>query len=72
MEEAKIADAKIFPFSISLIKKLYGIWEKTGGELNVLSDAEQTELRRRLSTVGDDVLKVYKVMKSVAARSRNR
>ena len=50
-----------------------------GGELNVLSDTEQTELRRRLSTVGDDVLKdqpevlkVYKIMKAVAARTRKR
>ena len=79
LEEAAIADARILPFSIALINKLYGIWEKTGGELNVLSDAEQTELRRRLSTVGDDVLKdqpevlkVYKIMKAVAARTRKR
>ncbi len=79
LEEAAIADKRILPFSVALINKLYGIWQKTGGELNVLSDVEQAELRRRLSTVGDDVLKdqpevlkVYKIMKSVAARTRNR
>ena len=79
LEEAKIADDRILPFSVALIKKLYGIWQKTGGELNELSASEQAELRRRLSTVGDDMLKdrpevlaVYKVMKRVAARTRNK
>ena len=79
LDEAAIADDKIISVSVRMINKMYGIWEKTGGELNVLSDAEQIELRRRLSTVGDDVLKdqpevlkVYNVMKSVADRTRNR
>ncbi|NQU71422.1 MAG: hypothetical protein HQ514_12790 [Rhodospirillales bacterium] len=45
--------------------------------LTELSDTEQAELQRRLSTVGDAVLKsqprsleMYQLMKKVAARTR--
>lgn len=77
MEEAAKADREIISFSMNLNKKLYGIWTKTGGTLAELSDADQAEFNRRLSTVGEavlksqpDSLKMYKLMKKVAARTR--
>ncbi len=77
MEESAKADAKILPWTEKLNAKLYKIWTKTGGTLTELSAVEQKELRRRLSTVGEAVLKdqprvlkMYKLMKKVAARTR--
>lgn len=77
MEEAAVADKRILPWNVALIKKLYGIWTKTGGTLTELSAGEQKELQRRLSTVGESVLKnqpgsleMYKLMKKIAARTR--
>lgn len=77
MEEAAKADKQIIDWSEALLKKLYVIWTKTGGVLTELSDTEQAELQRRLSTVGEHVLKsqpaslkMYKLMKKVAARTR--
>lgn len=77
LEEAGKADAKILGWNIALTKKFYGIWSKTGGELIEFSAADNAEFRRRLSTVGEDVLKnqpkvlaMYKLMKSVADRRR--
>ena len=77
MEEAAKADKFIIGWSEALTKKLYGIWAKTGGVITELSDKEQAELQRRLSTVGEHVLKsqpgslkMYKLMKKVAARHR--
>ena len=77
MEEAAKADDQIIGWSEMLTKKLYGIWTKTGGVITELSDKDQAELQRRLSTVGEHVLKsqpgslkMYKLMKKVAARHR--
>lgn len=77
LEEAAKVDEKLLPWSMAFNDRLYKLWVKNGGVLTELSPDEQAELRRRLSTVGDDVLKdrpsvleVYKVMKRVAARLR--
>ncbi len=77
MDSAAEADAKILPWTEALNKKLYVIWTKTGGTLTELSADEQKEFLRRLSTVGEavlkdqpQVLKMYKLMKKVAARTR--
>ena len=58
---------------------MYKIWVKTGGTLTEFSPSEQAELRRRLSTVGETVLKnkpkvlaVYKIMQAAAERTRRK
>ncbi len=78
-EAAAQADAEILPWSIAFNDRLYKIWTKTGGVLTELSPDEQTELRRRLSTVAEAVLKdqpkalaVYEVMKAAAERTRGK
>lgn len=78
MEESADADAKMLPWSIESVSRLYKIWVSEGGVLTDLAPDEQAELRRRLSTVGDDllknkpeVLKAYRVMKAVAERRRD-
>ncbi len=79
LEEAAIADRRILPFSVALVDKMYKIWVKTGGTLTEFSPSEQAELRRRLSTVGETVLKdkpkvlaVYRIMKAAAERTRRK
>ena len=59
--------------------RLYKIWVKVGGVLTELAPDEQAELRRRLSTVAEAVLKdqpkalaVYEVMKAAAERTRGK
>jgi TRAP-type C4-dicarboxylate transport system substrate-binding protein len=76
LEESAKADEKVLSWNIALVKRLYGVWTKTGGTLTEFSPEEDAELRRRFSTVGDDVfksqpevLKMYKLMKAVAART---
>jgi len=77
LEESAIADEKLLPWAMNELERLYKAWVAVGGELTDLAPAEQAELRRRLSTVGDDVLKdkpevlaVYRIMKAVAERTR--
>ena len=79
LEEAAVADRRILPFTVALVNRMYGIWTKTGGTLTELSPKEDAELRRRLSTVGEAVLKdkprvlgMYKTMKAAAERTRQR
>lgn len=78
-EEAAAADEKILEFNLATVAKMYDIWEKTGGVLTEFSPADHEELIRRLSTVGEAVLKdqpqvleVYNVMKRVADRLREK
>ena len=78
-EVAAKADTEMLPWSIAFNDRLYGIWTKTGGVLTELSADEQAELRRRLSTVAEAVLKdqpkvlaVYEAMKAAAERTRGK
>lgn len=78
VEEAANAAKKSASYSIDFIKKMYGIWTKNGGVLTELSDAEHKKMISMLRTVGEDVfkdkpqvLKMYKLMKKVAARVAN-
>lgn len=74
-EEALKTDELNQQWTLAFLERMYKIWVEGGGELIELSPADQAELRRRLATVGDDVLKdrpevkkVYDVMKAAAAR----
>ncbi len=64
-------------WTLKFVERMYNIWVKNGGELAELSPEDRKELRRRLSTVGDDVLKdrpavleTYRAMKEAAGRAR--
>ena len=77
LDSAAQADDKILPWSVALAGKMYGLWTKGGGVLTELSPKEDAELRKTLSTVGDDVyknkpevLKMFQLMKAVAARTK--
>lgn len=79
LEESAAADERVLPWTVAAIGRMYSLWVKGGGTLTEFSASDQAELRRRLSTVGDDVLKgkpavmkVYKVMKEAAARARKK
>lgn len=77
LEAAADADEKTLPWTEVFIERLYKVWVKQGGELSELPPADLAEMRRRMSTVGDDVLrnippafKLYQIMKAAAARTR--
>jgi TRAP-type C4-dicarboxylate transport system substrate-binding protein len=78
IEEGARVDAEMLPWNLAFIDRLYEAWTKGGGVLTELSAADQAEMRKRLSTVADEVFKdnpavlgIYQTMKSVAERRRN-
>ncbi len=77
LDQALATDPLNQEWTLGFVDRMYKIWVKAGGELAELSPEDQAELRRRLSTVGDDVLKdrpavleAYRVMKEAAERTR--
>ncbi|MDE0032451.1 MAG: TRAP transporter substrate-binding protein [Deltaproteobacteria bacterium] len=77
LDQALATDPLNQTWTLKFVERMYSIWTKNGGELAELSPEDQAELRKRLSTVGDDVLKdrpavleTYRVMKEAANRTR--
>lgn len=77
LDQALATDPLNQAWTLKFVDRMYNIWVKNGGELAELSPEDQAELRKRLSTVGDDVLKdrpavleTYRVMKEAAKRTR--
>lgn len=77
LDQALATDPLNQAWTLKFVERMYNIWLKAGGELAELSPEDQKELRRRLSTVGDDVLKdrpavleTYRAMKEAAERTR--
>ena len=77
LDQALATDPLNQAWTLKFVERMYNIWTKNGGELAELSPEDQAELRKRLSTVGDDVLKdrpavleTYRVMKEAAGRTR--
>lgn len=77
LDQALATDPLNQAWTLKFVERMYNIWTKAGGELAELSPEDQAELRKRLSTVGDDVLKdrpavleTYRVMKEAAKRTR--
>lgn len=75
LEEAHLNDLEMQPRSIAFNENIYKVWQKIGGELIHLSPAENAEFRKRMSTVGDAVMKdkpevrpMYELLKKIAAR----
>ena len=77
LDQALATDPLNQEWSVKFVERMYQVWVKAGGELAELPPEDQAEFRRRLSTVGDDVLKgrpavieTYRVMKEAAQRTR--
>ena len=77
LDQALATDPLNQAWTLKFVERMYQVWVKNGGELAELPPEDQAELRRRLSTVGDDVLKdrpavleTYRVMKEAAQRTR--
>jgi TRAP-type transport system periplasmic protein len=78
LEEAHLNDMEMQPKSEVFNANIYKVWQKIGGELIHLSPAENAEFRKRMSTVGDAVMKdkpevrpMYELLKKIAARHAN-
>lgn len=79
LEESQKNDIEMQPRSVKFNLNIYNVWKKMGGELITLSASEKAEFDKRLSTVGDavvkdkpEVRKMYELMKKVAARHRDK
>lgn len=75
--EAAKTTKDIQPFIMKFVPNTYKVWTKNGGVLTKLSDADQAEMDRRMSTVGDAVVKgdpqvkaVFDAMKAAALRAK--
>lgn len=79
LEESRKNDIEMQPRSVKFNSNIYNVWKKNGGELITLPPAERAEFDKRLSTVGDAVVKdkpavrkMYELLKKVAARHRDK
>jgi TRAP-type C4-dicarboxylate transport system substrate-binding protein len=77
LDQALATDPLNQAWTLKFVERMYQVWVKAGGELAELPPEDQAEFLRRLSTVGDDVLKdrpavleTYRVMKEAAQRTR--
>lgn len=75
--EAAATDPVNQAWSVRFVQRMYKLWTESGGQLTRLPPEDHAELRKRLSTVGDDVLKdrpavleMYRILKRAAARAR--
>ena len=79
LEEAKLNDIEMQPRSEKFNANIYNVWKKLGGELITMSPADKAEFDKRLSSVGDAVMRdkpvvraMYELMKRAADRTRDR
>lgn len=77
MEESAKAEKSNVAYNLELMGSMYNAWKAQGGTLNDLSPADKAELRKRVSTVGDEIFKsspevmqAYQVLKAAAERTR--
>lgn len=77
LDQALATDPLNQEWSVKFVERMYQTWVKGGGELTELPPEDQAELLRRVSTVGDDVLKdrpavleMYRITKEAARRNR--
>jgi TRAP-type transport system periplasmic protein len=57
LETAQEIGAEVNPWDIDFLARQRKIWVEQGGELDVLSPAEQAEMMAKVGTVGDDIVK---------------
>ena len=77
MEEGEAVQKELFDWTVDFNNKGRQTWTEKGGELIKLSPADQAEIMKRLSTVGDEVVasqprvkEVYDLMVQTAKAKR--
>lgn len=77
MEEGEAVQKELFDWTVEFNQKGRQTWTDKGGELIKLPAADQAELMKRLSTVGDEVVasqprvkEVYDLMVQTAKSKR--
>jgi TRAP-type C4-dicarboxylate transport system substrate-binding protein len=77
LEEGEAVQKELFDWTIDFNNKARQVWTEKGGELITLSPADQAEMMKRLSTVGDEVVtsqprvkEVYDLMVQTARAKR--
>ena len=77
MEEGEGVQKELFDWTVDFNNKSRQIWTEHGGELIKLPPADQAEMLKRLSTVGDEVVasqprlkEVYDLMVQTAKAKR--
>ena len=65
VEEGEAVQKELFDWTVDFNNKGRQTWTEKGGELIKLSPADQAELMRRLSTVGDEVVGALPRLKEV-------
>ncbi len=79
LEEARLNDIEMQPRAQKFNANIYNVWKKLGGELITMSPADKAEFDKRLSSVGDAVMRdkpvvraMYELMKKAADRTRDK
>ncbi len=79
VEEAMANGRVMQPQSEKFNANIYNVWKKIGGELIDLSPADKEEFDKRMSTVGDSVMRdkpevrpMFELMKKAADRTRDK
>jgi TRAP-type C4-dicarboxylate transport system substrate-binding protein len=77
VEEGEAVQKELFDWTVDFNNKGRQTWRDKGGELITLSPADQAEMMKRLSTVGDEVVasqprvkEVYDLMVQTAKARR--
>ena len=60
---AQEAGTEVNPWQIDFLARQRKAWIENGGELDVLSPADRTEMTAKLATVGDDIVKTKPELK---------
>jgi hypothetical protein len=60
---AQEAGTEVIPWQIDFLARQRKAWVVNGGELDVLSPADKTEMMAKISTVGDDIVKTKPELK---------
>jgi 3-methyladenine DNA glycosylase AlkC len=56
---------EVLPWSLEFLEQSRASWKANGGEMVTLPDDESKELRQKLASVGDDIVKDKPDMKPI-------
>jgi TRAP-type C4-dicarboxylate transport system substrate-binding protein len=65
IEEGEAVQKELFDWTVDFNQKARALWKEKGAELIALPAAEQAELMRKISTVGDEVVAPLPAVKAV-------